>query len=145
MTTFNTSLDALVDLLADSDTLRDYAVAHWQNAFTVRREDRNHIPIDPADLPLILVMRPQVTKTLVVGGRDTNHTLKLYVLFKQLDSVTAQTESVEIEEMIDDLLLATEPDTLGMKMLDPTGSRTDDAASPPIYSIIMDVEVWHRR
>jgi len=145
MTTFNTALDALAAMLGEDETIRDYAVEKWQYPFTVRREDRNHIPINTDDLPLILVMRPSVTKTQVVGGRDTKHTVKLYVLFQQADPAKAQTEAVEAEELIDDVLLTTEPDTLGIKMLYPGSSKTDDAAVPPVYSIVMDVDIWHRR
>ena len=148
---FNTALDRLVGLITADTSLQSFALAKWQKRFTVRREFRNRVQVNTSELPLIMLTRPSVTKEFrISGGRDNVNTVRLYILFQQDERAKAQSEIVEVEELIDDCLAANYriKDANGdplVKNVKPGDSVNDEGMFHPVYGIVMDVDIEQYR
>lgn len=148
MSSFNTALDRMVDLITADAALQAYAQAKWQKRFTVRREFRDRVQINAGELPLIMITRPSVEKeSLISGGRHKTNTVMLYVLFQQVDRVKAQSEVVDVENLLDTCLGVTNSrikDANGIplvKAVRPGSAANDQGMFHPVYGIVMENEI----
>ena len=143
MGSFNDALDAIKTTLEGNAALQSFCTSNFNAALTVKRVFKRRTEISA--FPVILMTRPEVKKMFLVGARDGTHTVRLYCGFHQPDKEKAQDNIVDFEELIDDALLAQEPETLSAMNIKPTISVNDEGMYHPHYFIVMDVEVHHRR
>jgi hypothetical protein len=151
MPSFNDALDRLKKVLSE-----DAAIAAWfhgrgDRKLTVKRLFKHRQQVNASELPLIMITRPDLDKKFrISGGRENTNTVRLYVLFQQNDREQAQQDVVRIEELIDDCLTANYrlKDAGGNPLADsihPTGSANDEGMFHPVYAIVMDLAIVHRR
>lgn len=151
MATMNDALDRLVVLLQTNAGLTSYATTKWGKAFTIKRRFRQRPQINSSELPLIMITRPGVTHgDRLNGGSDNTNRVHLYIGFHQNDTDKAQSEIVEVEEMIDDILDANYrlKDIGGnplVKNVRPGDSVNDEGMMHPDYFMVKEVEIEHYR
>ena len=145
MPTFNDVLDNLVTTLEGDSALSAFVTAKWGKSLTVLRVYKNRQEIQISELPVALVTRPEVRKNFLIGARDGEHRVRIYLGFRQEDRLEAQAELIEAEELIDDALLVDQ--TGGGKAIDtkPAESINDEGSYHPVYFMVMDVLIKHRR
>lgn len=145
MPTFNDAIANLVTTLEGDSALSSFCNTKWGASLTVLRLYKNRTEIQISDLPIALVTRPEVDKNFLIGARDGKHRVRIYFGFLQEDRLKAQEELIEVEELIDDALLVDH--TRGGKAIDttPEASANDEGSYHPVYFMVMDVLIKHRR
>lgn len=145
MGSFTAVIDNLATTLTNSAALQAFCQAKWGKSVTVGKAFRQRTEIGLSDLPIILITRPAVTKLFRIGARDGIHTVRLYAGIHQPDKLKALAEFIELEEKIDDALLAPDSNILGAISLSPIASQNDEGEFHPVYFTVMEVEISHRR
>lgn len=145
MPTFNDVIANLVTTLEGDSALSTFCTNKWGASLTVPRLYKNRTEIQVSELPVALITRPEVKKNFLIGARDAEHRVRIYLGFRQEDKLKAQEELIEVEELIDDALLADH--TRGGKAIDtmPEASANDEGSFHPVYFLVMDVLIKHRR
>ena len=143
MPTFNDALDNLVTILRDYPPLVEFGQDKWGKEFTVKRRFQKKTELGTSEMPVILIIRPEVVKDFQLQARDGTHTVLLFVGFLQDDRELAQAELVELEEILDDAVLANY--TLGDTVLSAMPGPSTNESEHPKYWLIMQVDVLHRR
>lgn len=145
MSSFDDAMLKIKSVLETDAALSSFCASTWGKEITVKRVFRRRTEIGLEQLPVILMTHPEVVKSYRVGARDGVHTIRLYCGFREEDREKAQAHFIRLEELIDDALLAPEPDTLGVFYVDPSDSVNDEGALHPVYFMLMDMKVQHRR
>jgi hypothetical protein len=147
MSSFITTIDGIVATLQGNTALNDYTKAEFNNkTITVKKIFKKRTDVNIADLPIILITRPSLEKShLINSPRNGKNTVRLYVGFHQTDKRKALDNFIQLEEKIDDALLAVAPETLGAISINPNESANDEGMFHPIYFMAMNVEILHRR
>jgi hypothetical protein len=151
MASFNDALDRLVYLAQNDATLQTFSQSSWGRALAVKRIFRRRVEVNQAEMPLLMITRPSLeSEYRLSGGRENTHMVRLYGLFPQPDHLKAQQDVVEFEEQLDDFL------TKNYRIKDPGGNplvqnvyplraANDEGLYHPVYAIVKDVEIEHRR
>ncbi len=145
MSSFADVINSLKEKLETNPTLSQFCADNWGRGITVKTVFKQRTEINTSDLPLILITRPSVQKAFRIGVRDATHTIRLYCGFFEKDRRKALTNFVGFEEAIDDALLQINPDEIGAIEIRPTISINDEGIYHPVYFIVMEVEILHRR
>jgi len=145
MPTFNDAIANLVTTIEGDSALSAFCLSKWGKALTVLRVYKNRTEIQLSELPIALITRPEVNKKFLIGAREGEHRVRIYFGFQQDDRLKAQEELIEAEELIDDALLVDH--TRGGKAIDttPEASANDEGSFHPVYFMVMDVLIKHRR
>ena len=148
-TSFIDGINFIQTTLLNDAALKAFSLDSWNKAPMILPVFKKRVEIDVRDLPIILVTRPQVLKTLLVGARDGVNTVRLYCGFLQNAREQALAQIIQFEEKIDDALLTQEAtnaaNAAGIKYINPKSSVNDEGMYHPVYFIAMDVEISHRR
>ncbi|GAB63103.1 MAG: hypothetical protein DWB56_06725 [Candidatus Jettenia sp.] len=146
MASFTSLIDHIATTLQNNAPLTSFCDAKWGKALSVLKAFKQRIEINLNDLPVILITRPSLEKNFLVNiTRDGAHTVRLYAGFHQTDWAKALNEMVEFEEKIDDALL-TDYTRGGLAINTiPKSSVNDEGEFHPVYFIVMEVEIKHRR
>lgn len=142
---FTDAITALKTQLQTDAALAAFCAAAWGKGLTVQVAYKRRVEIHESDLPLILITRPDMKKKYLTGVRDGIHRARLYCGFLKADREQAQLDLIGFEEAIDDAILADY--TLGGTVIKaiPTESANDEGEHRPVYFMVMDVEIHHRR
>lgn len=142
---FSGALQKLKDIL-DADTdLQAYVAANFPRPLTVRFAYKNRAELSAADLPVVILTRPNVKKRFQTGVRDGDHTVLMYTVFQQDDRDLGPLQLIELEEKIDDAITADV--TLGSTVISalPEASANDEGKNHPVYCMILSLDIQHRR
>lgn len=145
-TTFNDVLDRVKTLIENDSVLAAFCTEKWGRAPSASVRFRSRREIGFAELPLILITRPQVTnRERVRHGRSGRHTVRLYAGFMQKDPELGAAELVEFEEKIEDALTRDNPFSDLALEAAVGDSINDEGAQPPAYFTVMHLEVLFQR
>jgi len=142
---FTAVTDDIKITLESDAALNAFCTSRWGRSLTVKKAFRQRTEINMSEFPIALITRPEVEKRFLIGARDATHTVRIYVGFKQTDPEAAQDDLVVLEELIDDALLADHTRGGTAMSTDPQASANDEGLNHPIYFMVMDVEIEHRR
>ena len=153
MTSFNDVLDRLVRILEEDEGVQNFAMDRWLSRITIKRVFKRRTEVNASELPLIMMTRPRLAQTPMLGGpesRKNDNTVTLYILFVQPDAEKAQQDIIAIEELVDDCLNRNYriKDANGnplVKSVFPIESANDEGLYHPNYSIVKDLKIEHRR
>ena len=145
MASFIDVIDNLATTLEDNAALKSFCAEKWSKSLIVLTVFKERTEIQLSDLPIVLITRPETTKDFSTGTRDGTHTVRLYCGFRQEDRLKAMKELIEFEEKLDDALLVDH--TRGGIAIDtdPKASANDEGKFHPVYFMVMDVTIQHRR
>ena len=141
---FVDALQALQSQLEDNTLLQAFCQAEWGKGLTVKIVYKDRVAIHTDDLPLILITRPKVSRTISTGAKDGKHLVRLYAGFFQADREVGALELISFEEAIEDALDADQ--TLGgtAGAIDFGDSVNDEGAFHPSYFLTKEITVRHR-
>ena len=153
MASFNDALDRLVTLALADATLQAFSQAKWGKALTIERIFKSRVMFsnNVSTLPFIMLTRPSIEEEYrLSGGRENTHMVRLYGLFLQPDRLKAQEEVIEFEEKLDDFLVSNYriKGAGGNPLVQnvyPLRAANDEGLYHPVYAIVKDVEIVHRR
>lgn len=145
MSSFTNVIANIVTTLENDSALATFCNTKWGKALTVKKIFQRRTEVGLNDLPLILVTRPSVDKEFLVGARDADNIVRLYAGFHQTDKEKAADEIIEFEEKIDDALMVDHIRGGYAKDTNPRASANDEGEYHPVYFIVMDVAIKHRR
>lgn len=145
MSTFIDVINELVTTLQNDTALSSFSQTKWGKSLTVKKIFKERTEINTRDLPIILITRPSLEKSFLTGARDGAHTVRLYCGFHQNDRRRALEEFIEFEEKIDDALLNSQALESITLTINPLASANDEGKYHPVYFMVMDVEIRHRR
>lgn len=145
MSSFTTVINNIVTTLQNDAALTLFCKTKWSRTLSIKKSYKKREEISIQDLPKILITRPNLEKSFLIGARDGTHTVRLYVGFFQNDKRRALEELIELEEKIDDALTTPEPAALGAISINPKASVNDEGEWHPAYFMVMDIEILHRR
>lgn len=132
------ALKFLRDTLNDDVALKEYAQNHWGKALSVRITYRNRTEISLTDLPVVLITRPEVRPTDLVGSRKMEHRVRLYCGFHQRDPEKAALEMVEFEDLLEDAVMKNRRQGGHARYTAPAESANDEGRNHPSYFIVKD-------
>lgn len=143
---FITAIDNLASTLQNDAALTSFCKTKWGRSLTVKKIFKKRAELSIQNLPKILITRPTVEKSYLINtARESKNTVRLYCIFYQSDPRRALNELIEFEEKIDDAITTPEPGTLGAISINSKASVNDEGEWHPVYAIVMDVEIKHRR
>ncbi len=145
MSSFVIVYNNIITTLQNDSALSTFCNTKWGKALTVLKVFKQRVEINLADLPIIIVTRPSVDKEFLVNARDADHIVRLCAGFHQTDREKAMEEMIEFEEKIDDALMADHTRGGNAKDTNPKASVNDEGEFHPVYFMVMDVGIKHRR
>jgi len=146
MSSFTTVIDNIVTTLQNDAPLDAFCKSKWGKPISVKKIFKKRAELSIQNLPKILITRPLTEKSFLINtSRESKNTVRLYCIFYQTDKRKALNELIEFEEKIDDAILMQSSETLGAISINPKGSENDEGEWHPVYAIVMDVEIQHRR
>ena len=145
MASFNDAIDALITLLETNPALTAFSLAKWQKRITVLAVYKDRLEVHDSELPLIMIVRPQVTPSYLENKVYGGHVVSLTYGFLQNDKLKGQPEAIEFEEKITDALLL-DPSLGGVtENVTPGGTVVDAGRNHPRYFGVKSVDVMHKR
>jgi len=145
MASFNDAIAGLITLLETNPPLTNFVLAKWQKKLTVLAVYKDKTEVHDADLPLIMIVRPQLTPSYVENKVYGGHLVRLIYGFLQNDKLKGQPEAIEFEEKITDALLL-DPSLGGVtENVTPGVTVTDEGRNHPRYFGVKNVDVMHKR
>ncbi len=145
MASFNDAIDALKTLLETDAALTAFVQEKWGKPLTVRAVYKDKDAIHDEELPIIMIVRPQLTPTYVENVVYGGHLVRLFYGFLQNDKLKGQPQSIEFEEKITDALLA-DPYLGGVTQnVTPGVTSADEGRNHPRYFGVKNVDVMHKR
>lgn len=145
-TSFNDVVDRAKHLLETDKEFNGFCVARWGKKPGVNIFFRSRKEISFAELPIILITRPQVTdRSRVRHGREGRHILRLYAGFHQNDRSIGMSELIWFEEMIEDALTRNNPFSDLVLEVAVRDSVNDEGVQYPAYFLAMHVEFLYQR
>ena len=142
---FKDNLNALKIRLEQNAALQNYAGENFGKNFTVKRTYKKRVEINLGLLPLILITRPSVTRTMENQLISKLHSVNLYVGFLQNDYEKAQDHLIELDEILDSAIITKtqEPGDLPMKIS--LGlSDNDEGIYHPSYFMVKEITIKER-
>lgn len=144
MASFAATLQALQAALAGSSDLQAYCQAKWGKDLTAKIVYKERLAIHMAELPLIMITRPSISRSSSTGARDGHHAVRLYSGFFQDDRDLGALELITFEEAIDAALYADQQlggTAMGIEFGD---SVNDQGAFHPSYFLTKEITIRHR-
>lgn len=145
MSSFVTVYNNIITTLQNDSALAAFCDAKWGKMLTVLKVFKKRVEVNLADLPVILVTRPNIDKEFLINARDADNIVRLYAGFHQTDREKAMEEMIEFEEKIDDALMVDHTRGGNAKSTNPKTSANDEGEFHPVYFMVMDVAIKHRR
>jgi len=145
MSSFVDVLNKLKATLENHPELQAFCQAKWGKALTVRVVFKKRAEVLLAELPIIMLTRPQVAYQELNAVRDSTHRMRLYSGFQQSARDLGVYELVEFEEQINNAVL--QDPTIGGLAIDIAviESANDEGACAPQYFTAIDYDVRYRR
>jgi len=145
MSSFNDAIAALVTLLTTDTALSAFVLTKWGKPLKVLAVYKDKQEIHDSDLPLIMIVRPQMTPSFEENKVYGGHLVRLYYGFLQNDKLKGQPESIEFEEKLTDALLV-DPSLGGVTInVTPGVTAVDEGRNHPRYFGVKNVDVMHGR
>jgi hypothetical protein len=145
MGSFVPKLNALKIRLEGNAALQAYAADTFGKQFMVKRVFKRRVEVHTNDLPLVLMTRPSVSRTISNGVITKEHVVRLYIGFTQNDLEKAQDNLIELDELIDTAVMEKTALTGDLPMpVSPQGSDNDEGVYHPTYFLVKDLMVKER-
>ncbi len=146
MPSFNVAIAAFITSLQTNAGLIAFVTANWPGkTLTVKQVFKPRTEVHPAELPLIMITRPELNPSYNENTVEGGHTLMLYYGFQQDDRQLGAQLAITFEEALRDALLADPGNTGTTENVTPGKAVNDEGRNHPHYFGVMTVDVMHKR
>ncbi len=143
---FTDVIDDIVDTLEDEDgDFQEYCLDTFGKLAIIKQTYVDRAEISEADLPLVSIALPGIEKDKVLNTKDKTYTLNIWIYFLQNDPYAALANFTELDELVDEALLADH--TRGGDAINtiPVSSQTDGGVDHPVYTILQETQIRYRK
>jgi hypothetical protein len=145
MSSFIDKINALKVRLERNADLQNYAAQNFGKQFTVKKSFRDITEISLEELPIIMILRPSVSRNTAGNAVTKEHEVDLVLGFRQEDSDLALDQFIEVDELLEAAAITktTEAGDVGM-YITPLDSANDTGIHAPAYFQGMTLRIKNR-